>query len=179
MNTQSKIIASVGIILFAATAAFAQQVKTDYDRKTDFSQYRTYSWERSRQRTRYSSTESRMRSMRPWQPKVGPWRHRAAMSQSWHWRRLRIDRLSIRSTTASAAAGGGAVDSEAQPQRSTITRSVPWLSICSMPIARTSSGGDRRATRSQTTQTRTSRNSTRVSRRCSPIFLQSRRNNAD
>ena len=65
MNTQSKIIASVGIMLFAATASFAQQVKTDYDRKTDFSQYRTYSWERSRQRTRYSSTESRMPSMWP------------------------------------------------------------------------------------------------------------------
>ena len=46
MNTQSKIIASVGIMLFAATAAFAQQVKTDYDRKTDFNQYRTYSWEK-------------------------------------------------------------------------------------------------------------------------------------
>src|SRR5438270_894602 len=44
MNTQSKIIASVGIMLFAATASFGQQVKTDYDRKTDFSQYRTYSW---------------------------------------------------------------------------------------------------------------------------------------
>ena len=46
MNTQSKIIASVGIMLFAATASFAQQVKTDYNRKTDFSQYRTYSWEK-------------------------------------------------------------------------------------------------------------------------------------
>src|SRR4051812_43136150 len=46
MNTQSKIIASVGVMLFAATASFAQQVKTDYDRKTDFSQYRSYSWEK-------------------------------------------------------------------------------------------------------------------------------------
>ena len=29
-----------------ATASFAQQVKTDYDRSADFSQYKTYSWEK-------------------------------------------------------------------------------------------------------------------------------------
>jgi hypothetical protein len=46
MNVQSKIFASVGIVLLAATASFAQQVKTDYDRSTDFSQYKTYSWEK-------------------------------------------------------------------------------------------------------------------------------------
>src|SRR6202521_2752747 len=45
MNAQHKIFASVGIVLLAATASFAQQVKTDYDRGTDFSQYKTYSWE--------------------------------------------------------------------------------------------------------------------------------------
>ena len=28
-----------------ATASFAQQVKTDYDRNADFSKYKTYSWE--------------------------------------------------------------------------------------------------------------------------------------
>jgi len=43
MNAQHKIFASVGIILLAATASFAQQVKTDYDRSADFSQYKTYS----------------------------------------------------------------------------------------------------------------------------------------
>jgi len=32
--------------LLAATASFAQQVKTDYDRSADFSQYKTYSWEK-------------------------------------------------------------------------------------------------------------------------------------
>jgi Domain of unknown function (DUF4136) len=46
MNTQHKIVASVGIMLLAATASFAQQVKTDYDRSTDFNQYKTYSWEK-------------------------------------------------------------------------------------------------------------------------------------
>ena len=29
-----------------ATASFAQQVKTDYDRSADFSRYKTYSWEK-------------------------------------------------------------------------------------------------------------------------------------
>src|SRR5579864_7728950 len=46
MNTQRKILGSVGIMLLAATASFAQQVKTDYDREADFSQYKTYSWEK-------------------------------------------------------------------------------------------------------------------------------------
>src|ERR1700693_2429659 len=46
MNTQRRIFASVGIILLAATVSFAQQVKTDYDRSTDFGQYKTYSWEK-------------------------------------------------------------------------------------------------------------------------------------
>src|SRR6266436_5881336 len=46
MNVQRKIFASVGIVLLFATASFAQQVKTDYDRNTDFSQYKTYSWEK-------------------------------------------------------------------------------------------------------------------------------------
>src|SRR5438105_2589547 len=46
MNMQRKIFASAVIVLLAATASFAQQVKTDYDRSTDFSQYRTYSWEK-------------------------------------------------------------------------------------------------------------------------------------
>jgi hypothetical protein len=46
MNTQPKIFASVGILLLAATASMAQQVKTDYDHNTDFTQYKTYSWEK-------------------------------------------------------------------------------------------------------------------------------------
>src|SRR5712664_4824891 len=46
MNAQRTIFASVGSALLFATAAFAQQVKTDYDRSADFSQYKTYSWEK-------------------------------------------------------------------------------------------------------------------------------------
>lgn len=46
MNTQPKIFASVGILLLAATASMAQQVKTDYDHNADFAQYKTYSWEK-------------------------------------------------------------------------------------------------------------------------------------
>ena len=46
MNIQRTIFASVGSALLFATSAFAQQVKTDYDRSTNFSQYKTYSWEK-------------------------------------------------------------------------------------------------------------------------------------
>jgi hypothetical protein len=46
MNVQRSIFASVGMALLFATASFAQQVKTDYDRSADFSQYKTYSWEK-------------------------------------------------------------------------------------------------------------------------------------
>jgi hypothetical protein len=45
MNVPRKIFASIGIALLFAAASFAQQVKTDYDRTTDFSRYKTYSWE--------------------------------------------------------------------------------------------------------------------------------------
>jgi hypothetical protein len=46
MNAQRTIFASVGITLLFAAASFAQQVKTDYDRSANFSQYKTYSWEK-------------------------------------------------------------------------------------------------------------------------------------
>jgi hypothetical protein len=46
MNMQRTILASVISALVLASASFAQQVKTDYDRKADFSQYKTYSWEK-------------------------------------------------------------------------------------------------------------------------------------
>ena len=43
---QRTIFASVGIVFLFASASFAQQVKTDYDRSANFSQYKTYSWEK-------------------------------------------------------------------------------------------------------------------------------------
>ena len=46
MNVQRKIFTTAGILILAATASFGQEVKTDYDRGTDFSQYKTYSWEK-------------------------------------------------------------------------------------------------------------------------------------
>ncbi len=46
MNLQRTLFASIGIALLFATASFAQQVKTDYDRGVDFSHYKTYSWEK-------------------------------------------------------------------------------------------------------------------------------------
>src|SRR6202167_6580141 len=46
MNVQRTILAAVGIALLWATASFAQDVKTDYDRAADFNLYKTYSWEK-------------------------------------------------------------------------------------------------------------------------------------
>ncbi len=41
-------IVLIGLVLFLANASFAQQVQTDYDRAANFSQYKTYSWEKVR-----------------------------------------------------------------------------------------------------------------------------------
>ncbi|MCU1259803.1 MAG: hypothetical protein JWO80_2688 [Bryobacterales bacterium] len=46
MNVQRTVFGSVGIVLLFAAASFAEQVKTDYDRSADLSQYKTYSWEK-------------------------------------------------------------------------------------------------------------------------------------
>ena len=46
MKSQVTRVASVGIALLFAGASFAEQVKTDYARGTDFGKYKTYSWEK-------------------------------------------------------------------------------------------------------------------------------------
>jgi len=46
MKATRQIFASLGIAMLFAAASFAQQVKTDYDRNANFSQYKTYSWEK-------------------------------------------------------------------------------------------------------------------------------------
>jgi len=45
MKTRRTMFAFLGMIVLAS-ASFAQQVKTDYDRAADFSQLKTYSWEK-------------------------------------------------------------------------------------------------------------------------------------
>ncbi len=44
MKIQKTIVVSIAMIMFSTIASVAQQVKTDYDRKANFSQYKTYSW---------------------------------------------------------------------------------------------------------------------------------------
>src|ERR1700756_3770239 len=46
MKIRKKVIVLIGLALFLANASFAQQVKTDFDRALNFSQYKTYSWEK-------------------------------------------------------------------------------------------------------------------------------------
>jgi Domain of unknown function (DUF4136) len=44
MKIKNVVFLLIGMIVFAGTAS-AQQVKTDFDRSTNFTQYKTYSWE--------------------------------------------------------------------------------------------------------------------------------------
>lgn len=46
MKMQTKVIVLIVLALFLPIASFAQQVKTDYDHAANFSQYKTYSWEK-------------------------------------------------------------------------------------------------------------------------------------
>ena len=46
MDGQLRKFSLIGIALLGAAALFGQQVKTDYDRAADFSQYKTYSWQK-------------------------------------------------------------------------------------------------------------------------------------
>ena len=45
MKMQRVVFVLVGLMLFFAGRSSAADVKTDYDRNTNFSQYKTYSWE--------------------------------------------------------------------------------------------------------------------------------------
>ena len=46
MKLRKAVFVLVACVFFTASASFAQQVKTDYDRNTNFAQYKTYSWEK-------------------------------------------------------------------------------------------------------------------------------------
>jgi hypothetical protein len=46
MKFISRITTTVGLTLALATVSSAQQVKTDYDHDANFSQYKTYSWQK-------------------------------------------------------------------------------------------------------------------------------------
>src|SRR6266566_1435003 len=48
MKLQSTKLFSIGLFFVLTAAAFAQQVKTDYDHNVNFGQYKTYSWEKVR-----------------------------------------------------------------------------------------------------------------------------------
>ncbi|MCU1325607.1 MAG: hypothetical protein JWN34_977 [Bryobacterales bacterium] len=43
MNAKLRTLGFCGIALLGTSVSFAQQVKTDYDRAANFSQYKTYS----------------------------------------------------------------------------------------------------------------------------------------
>jgi hypothetical protein len=86
MNMQRRISFFIGIALLFTTASFAQQVKTDYDRSTDFSQYKTTPGKTSTHKTRCGSIESRRLSIQRWQRRVGLRLNLVGMFPSWRWR---------------------------------------------------------------------------------------------
>ena len=46
MNRKKIVYFSIGLALLLATASFAEQVKTDYDRNANFGKYKTFSFEK-------------------------------------------------------------------------------------------------------------------------------------
>ena len=50
MKLQRVVLPLIGIMILFASTSRAQQVKTDYDRNANFTQYKTYSWEQVKTR---------------------------------------------------------------------------------------------------------------------------------
>jgi hypothetical protein len=48
------------VILSLVAGSLAQEIKTDYDRKADFSHYKTFSFEKSTRKTHYGSIASQL-----------------------------------------------------------------------------------------------------------------------
>jgi len=46
MKVQNTVFVSIAMFFVLTAASFAQQVKTDYDHKANFGQYKTYSWQK-------------------------------------------------------------------------------------------------------------------------------------
>ncbi|WP_263349769.1 hypothetical protein [Acidicapsa acidisoli] len=85
MSTQRRILSLMVIALICATASFAQEIKTDYDRSIDFNQYKTYSWERVQTQNPLWSIESKRTSIQHWQRKAGLRLNLAGMFPSLRW----------------------------------------------------------------------------------------------
>src|ERR1019366_7537180 len=134
---QRTIFASIGIVLLFATGSFAQQVKTDYDRSANFSQYKTYSWEKVQTQDplwvdRIKAAVNAALAAKGWTPVESGGdvaivaiemtkdqqtldTFYGGLGGGWGWRRF------------------GGEDSETRLQRRRTTRSVPWWSIFSTP----------------------------------------------
>jgi hypothetical protein len=125
MNAQRTIFASVGAFLCLATASFAQQVKTDYDRSTDFGHYKTYSWEKVQTQDplwvdRIKEAVNATLTAKGWTPVASGGDVSVVAIEM-----TKINKASTPSTTGSEAAGAGAADSAIQPRPLTPTRSAP------------------------------------------------------
>jgi hypothetical protein len=81
MKMLTKVIVLIGLALFLAKASFAQQVKTDYDRAANFSQYKTYSWKKVQTPDPLWVDRIKPRWTQHWQRKAGPRSDLAVTSQ--------------------------------------------------------------------------------------------------
>jgi len=141
-------------VVLATGASFGQEVKTDYDRSTDFIQYKTYSWEKVQ-------TQDPL-----WVDRIKEAVNASLTAKGWKQVQSggNVAIVAIETTANPQTLdsfyngfGGGAVDSETQQRPLKTIRLALWLSICSTQPARRSSGGDPRVTPFQTSRTRTSR----------------------
>src|SRR5882724_8904529 len=133
MKFLSKLAASIGLTMVLASASFAQHVKTDYDHKANFGQYKTYSWKTVQTKDpllvdRIKSAVNGALAAKGWTevPSSGDVEVFAIET-------TQINKLWTLSTTGSeeAAAGAGSADLATPPQQLKPTKSGPWSSISS------------------------------------------------
>jgi hypothetical protein len=175
MKLRYSTFAWIAVTLFIASSAFAQHVKTDYDRGADFSQYKSYSWEKVQARDQL------------WIPRIEDAVNAELAAKGWtqvpSGGQVAIVAMEVTqnqqtlNTFYDGFGGGwgwrrfGGEDSETPPPRQKPIRSGLSLLISSTQAVRHCSGGGRPAILSRTNQRRTSRISTKLWRRCSIIFL--------
>jgi len=161
MKMQRVVLVLLGMMLLFAGRSSAAAVKTDYDRNANFTQYKTYSWERVQTRDplmvdRIKSAVNGSLAAKgltevPTGGDISVWPSRLPITS----------KPSTRFTTTSAEAGVSAhLATPPQPQRRTGWELLS--STCRIRRQKNSSGAARPATRSPISPKRTSITSTRA-----------------
>ena len=72
MKVQRAVFVLMGMVLLFVAKLSAGQVKTDYDRSANFSQYKTYSWEQVKTRDPLDADRIKNAVNTVWRQKAGP-----------------------------------------------------------------------------------------------------------